>query len=390
MDRRDHRRARLARHGARRGPVLPVGSTRTRTRRPSRRCGAAAPSTPAGAPGRRSTSARRQRAAAGDPTPGYDGHCRDLGLPRGRGPGPAVPHARRGRGAGASTSCAARWSSRSGRSRTSSVVKGNGKPLFVLANAVDDRTMAITHVIRGEDQLPTTPRQIMLWGALERRRGAGPGRCPPTPTCPCWSTSGARSSRSGGTRWRWRCTGSRATCPRPSATTWPCSAGARATRRSCRVETLIERFRARGRAALAGLLRHQEALAHRRRVHPGAARWTSSSRPPVPGSTRCRASGRRGAGATPTRVRRPPSRRRGRPSASTPRSSPQLAAVTQERVAVLGEVPELVDFLFLEDPPDDDDAGRRRSPATSWRPGSWPTRWRPTRRARGTRTRCTR
>ena len=52
-------------------------------------------------------------------------------------------------------------------------VKGNGKPLFVLANAVDDRAMAITHVIRGEDQLPTTPRQIMLWGALERGRGPG-------------------------------------------------------------------------------------------------------------------------------------------------------------------------------------------------------------------------
>ena len=50
-------------------------------------------------------------------------------------------------------------------------VKGNGKPLFVLANAVDDRTMAISHVIRGEDQLPTTPRQIMLWGALNRAEG---------------------------------------------------------------------------------------------------------------------------------------------------------------------------------------------------------------------------
>ncbi len=50
-------------------------------------------------------------------------------------------------------------------------VKGNGKPLFVLANAVDDRTMAISHVIRGEDQLPTTPRQIMLWAALNRAEG---------------------------------------------------------------------------------------------------------------------------------------------------------------------------------------------------------------------------
>ena len=52
-------------------------------------------------------------------------------------------------------------------------------------------------------------------------------------------------------------------------------------------------------------------------------------------------------------------RRRGRPSASTPRTSPQLAAVAQERVAVLGEVPELVDFLFLEDAPDDDDSWQK-------------------------------
>jgi glutamyl-tRNA synthetase len=36
-----------------------------------------------------------------------------------------------------------------------------------------------------------------------------------------------------------------------------------------------------------------------------------------------------------------------------------LAAVTQERVAVLSEVPELVDFLFLEDAPDDEDSWRK-------------------------------
>ena len=62
----------------------------------------------------------RQRAAAGDPTPGYDGHCRDLGLAPGRRAGPALPDARRGRGARCTTSCAATWSSPSGRSRTSS------------------------------------------------------------------------------------------------------------------------------------------------------------------------------------------------------------------------------------------------------------------------------
>ena len=46
------------------------------------------------------------------------------------------------------------------------VVKSNGQPLFVLANVVDDIDMAITHVIRGEDLLPTTPKGLLLWGAL--------------------------------------------------------------------------------------------------------------------------------------------------------------------------------------------------------------------------------
>jgi glutamyl-tRNA synthetase len=45
-------------------------------------------------------------------------------------------------------------------------VKSNGQPLFVLANVVDDIDMAITHVIRGEDLLPTTPKGLLLWGAL--------------------------------------------------------------------------------------------------------------------------------------------------------------------------------------------------------------------------------
>ncbi len=47
-------------------------------------------------------------------------------------------------------------------------MRGDGTPLFALANAVDDRTMVISHVIRGEDLLPSTPRQVLLWEALNR------------------------------------------------------------------------------------------------------------------------------------------------------------------------------------------------------------------------------
>ena len=44
--------------------------------------------------------------------------------------------------------------------------RGDGSPTFHLANAVDDHDMEISHVIRGEDLLNTTPRVLLLWQAL--------------------------------------------------------------------------------------------------------------------------------------------------------------------------------------------------------------------------------
>ena len=46
------------------------------------------------------------------------------------------------------------------------VVRANGDPLYPLVNPVDDALMRITHVLRGEDLLPSTPRQIALYRAL--------------------------------------------------------------------------------------------------------------------------------------------------------------------------------------------------------------------------------
>ena len=48
--------------------------------------------------------------------------------------------------------------------------KSNGQPLFILANVVDDGDMAISHVIRGEDHVPNTPKYLLLWDALEVAR----------------------------------------------------------------------------------------------------------------------------------------------------------------------------------------------------------------------------
>ncbi len=46
------------------------------------------------------------------------------------------------------------------------VVRPNGIPLYTFVNPVDDALMGITHVLRGEDLLSSTPRQIALYAAL--------------------------------------------------------------------------------------------------------------------------------------------------------------------------------------------------------------------------------
>lgn len=48
------------------------------------------------------------------------------------------------------------------------LVRGNGQPLYTLTNPVDDALMRITHVLRGEDLLSSTPRQLALYAALGR------------------------------------------------------------------------------------------------------------------------------------------------------------------------------------------------------------------------------
>ena len=48
------------------------------------------------------------------------------------------------------------------------VARSNGAPLYTLVNPVDDALMGITHGLRGEDLLPSTPRQLALYDALKR------------------------------------------------------------------------------------------------------------------------------------------------------------------------------------------------------------------------------
>jgi glutamyl-tRNA synthetase len=97
--------------------------------------------------------------------PGYDGHCRDRGLD----PSPGrVLRFRTPREGFTAWTDVVRGEVRYENSSIEdfSIRKSSGQPLFLLANVVDDADMAITHVIRGEDHVPNTPKYLLLWDAL--------------------------------------------------------------------------------------------------------------------------------------------------------------------------------------------------------------------------------
>jgi glutamyl-tRNA synthetase len=114
-----------------------------------------------------------RRKAAGSKVQGYDGFCRDLSaeqrqafesegrtsVVRLRMPDRTITFDDLVRG---------EVSFRSEHVPDYALVRANGDPLYTLVNPVDDALMGITHVLRGEDLLPSTPRQIALYEALER------------------------------------------------------------------------------------------------------------------------------------------------------------------------------------------------------------------------------
>ena len=112
------------------------------------------------------------------------------------------------------------------RARTSCSSGPTAHPLYTLVNPVDDALMGITHVLRGEDLLSSTPRQIALYEALDRRSASRTAT--PAVRAPA-ATSWARATRSCPSATResnlLAATASAASCPRACSTTWPCWAG---------------------------------------------------------------------------------------------------------------------------------------------------------------------
>ncbi|QIS21760.1 glutamate--tRNA ligase [Nocardia terpenica] len=115
----------------------------------------------------------RHRAAGRDPKLGYDNHDRDLT------PEQITAYKAEGRGAVVRLRMPDHdlsWDDlvrgettfRAGSVPDFALTRGTGEPLYTLVNPVDDAAMKITHVLRGEDILSSTPRQIALYEALQR------------------------------------------------------------------------------------------------------------------------------------------------------------------------------------------------------------------------------
>ena len=109
--------------------------------------------------------ARREAALARGGKPKYDGRCRNRGLK----PGPHTVVRFRGPDIGVT-----RWDDLIKGPITFDnrelddlvVLRGDGIPTYNFAVVVDDISMMITDIIRGEDHIPNTPRQILIYQAL--------------------------------------------------------------------------------------------------------------------------------------------------------------------------------------------------------------------------------
>jgi glutamyl-tRNA synthetase len=125
---------------------------------------------------------RRELAKAEGRTPGYDGHCRELAhdqiaAHRAEGREPVIRF--RMPDTDFTWDDLVRGELSFGAEHVPDfvIVRANGNPLYTLVNPVDDALMGITHVLRGEDLLSSTPRQLAMYSALAAI-GVGSGVTP--------------------------------------------------------------------------------------------------------------------------------------------------------------------------------------------------------------------
>ena len=113
----------------------------------------------------------REAQRAANVAPGYNGHCRDLTADqiaayKGQGRLPVVRMRMPDGGTTFNDLIRGDVSFDHKFVPDFVLVRGDGSPLYTLAVAVDDVLMKVTHVLRGEDLLSSTPRQIRVYQAM--------------------------------------------------------------------------------------------------------------------------------------------------------------------------------------------------------------------------------
>jgi len=113
----------------------------------------------------------REAQRAANVAPGYNGHCRDLtpdqiAAYKGQGRLPVVRMRMPDGGTTFNDLIRGDVSFDHKFVPDFVLVRGDGSPLYTLAVAVDDVLMKVTHVLRGEDLLSSTPRQIRVYQAM--------------------------------------------------------------------------------------------------------------------------------------------------------------------------------------------------------------------------------
>ena len=101
----------------------------------------------------------------GNATPGYDGFCRGRELEPA--PGRALRFRTPREGTTTVVDLIRGTPTFENRLIEDFVIqRGDGSATFILANVVDDMDLKISHVVRGEEHLPNTPKAQLLWEAL--------------------------------------------------------------------------------------------------------------------------------------------------------------------------------------------------------------------------------
>jgi len=124
---------------------------------------------------------KRELATAEKRTPGYDGSCRELSTEQvaafvSQGREPVIRYRMPGTDFTWNDLIRGEVTFQAEHVPDFVLVRANGDPLYTLVNPVDDAMMNITHVLRGEDLLSSTPRQLALFEGLT---SIGVAQCTP-------------------------------------------------------------------------------------------------------------------------------------------------------------------------------------------------------------------